>query len=147
MTAETMDFEKPDNSITLPNTAPSRNTGKYSFKNPTIFSIKTPVKIGGTAAGSVKSTASMAAMGANRMTLNPRYATNIKRTRAATAMKGPSAFSWLAFIAQRDIDQAISINKRPYRSSSWPIRLQLANDVLLLCDDLVENVADRQERR
>jgi hypothetical protein len=28
ITAATIDFEKPDSSITLPNTAPSRNTGK-----------------------------------------------------------------------------------------------------------------------
>ena len=72
MTAETMDFENPDSSITLPNTAPSRNTGKYSFTKPTILSMNTPVKTGGTAAGSVKSTASIAAIGANRITLKPR---------------------------------------------------------------------------
>lgn len=36
---------------------------------PTIFSMKMPVKAGATADGSVSSTAPMAAMGANRMTL------------------------------------------------------------------------------
>ena len=72
MTAETIDFEKPDSSITFPNTAPSRKTGKYDFTNPTIFSIKMPVNTGGTAAGSVSSTASIAATGAKRMTLKPR---------------------------------------------------------------------------
>ena len=69
MTEATIDFENPDSSMTLPNTAPSRNTGKYSFTNPTILSMKTPVNIAGTAAGSVNSTASKAHTGANRMTL------------------------------------------------------------------------------
>ena len=39
---------------------------------PTIFSMNTPLKIGGTSAGSVASTASRAQIGANRMTLKPR---------------------------------------------------------------------------
>jgi hypothetical protein len=43
MTAATIDFEKPDSSITFPNTAPSRKTGKYDFTNSTIFSIKTGI--------------------------------------------------------------------------------------------------------
>ena len=72
MTAETIDLEKPDSSITLPNTAPSRKTGKYSFTKPTILSMNRPVKIGGTADGSVSSTAPSAATGAKRMTLKPR---------------------------------------------------------------------------
>ncbi len=67
--AATMEREKPDISISLPNTAPSRNTGKYSLMKPTIFSMKMPVKAGATADGSVSSTAPMAAMGAKRMTL------------------------------------------------------------------------------
>ncbi|MNP26147.1 hypothetical protein D3C76_1189880 [compost metagenome] len=69
MAAATIEREKPDSSISLPNTAPSRNTGKYSFTKPTIFSMNTPVKAGATAEGSVSSTASSAAMGAKRMTL------------------------------------------------------------------------------
>lgn len=34
-----MALETPDNSITFPNTAPSKNTGKYSFRKPTILSM------------------------------------------------------------------------------------------------------------
>ncbi|MCY1179140.1 hypothetical protein D9M73_195220 [compost metagenome] len=64
-----MEREKPDNSINLPNTAPSRNTGKYNLMKPTIFSMNTPVKAGATAEGSVNRTAPRAAMGANRITL------------------------------------------------------------------------------
>lgn len=45
-----------------------------------------PEKAAGTAAGSVSSTASIAASGANRMTLNPRYAAAISNTRAPKAM-------------------------------------------------------------
>ena len=69
MTEATIDFEKPDSSITLPKTAPSRNTGKYDFTNPTILSMNRPVNIGATADGSVSSTASSAHTGANRITL------------------------------------------------------------------------------
>ena len=38
----------------------------------TILSMNTPLKTGGTSAGSVSSTASSAQIGANRMTLKPR---------------------------------------------------------------------------
>ncbi|MNE87394.1 hypothetical protein D3C80_1845930 [compost metagenome] len=69
MAAATIEREKPDSSISLPNTAPSRNTGKYSLIKPTIFSMNTPVKAGATAEGSVSSTAPRAAMGAKRITL------------------------------------------------------------------------------
>ena len=72
MVAATIDFENPDNSMTLPNTAPSRNTGKYSFTNTTILSMKRPLYTGSTADGSVSSTASSAAIGAKIMTLKPR---------------------------------------------------------------------------
>ena len=72
MTAATIDVENPDSSMTLPKTAPSRKTGKYSFTKTTIFSMKRPVKIAGTVAGSVSRTASMAAIGANNITLKPR---------------------------------------------------------------------------
>ncbi|MNT67808.1 hypothetical protein D3C72_2059790 [compost metagenome] len=64
-----MEREKPDSSISLPNTAPSRNTGKYSLMKPTIFSMNTPVKAGATADGSVSRTAPRAAIGAKRITL------------------------------------------------------------------------------
>ncbi|MNM41743.1 hypothetical protein D3C81_525670 [compost metagenome] len=64
-----MDCEKPDSSISLPNTAPSKKTGKYSLMKPTIFSMKMPLKTAGTADGSVSSTAPSAATGANRITL------------------------------------------------------------------------------
>ena len=67
--AATMERENPDSSISLPNTAPSRNTGKYSLMKPTIFSMNTPVKAGATADGSVSRTAPRAAMGAKRITL------------------------------------------------------------------------------
>ena len=43
--------EKPDSSISLPNTAPSMNTGKYSFRKPTILSMNRPVNIGATSPG------------------------------------------------------------------------------------------------
>ena len=72
MVAATIDLEKPDSSISLPNTAPSRNTGKYSLRKPTILSMNRPVNIGATSAGSVSSTAPSAATGANRITLWPR---------------------------------------------------------------------------
>lgn len=64
-----MDCEKPDISISLPNTAPSRKTGKYSLIKPTIFSMKMPLNTGATADASVSSTAPRAATGANRITL------------------------------------------------------------------------------
>ena len=67
--AATIDLEKPETSISLPNTAPSRNTGKYSVRKPTILSMNRPVNIGATSAGSVSSTAPSAAIGANRITL------------------------------------------------------------------------------
>jgi hypothetical protein len=69
MVADTIALEKPDSSISLPNSAPSMNTGKYSRRKPTIFSMNRPVKIGATSEGSVSSTAPSAASGANRMTL------------------------------------------------------------------------------
>ena len=69
MVAATMALEKPEISISLPNTAPSRKTGKYSFRKPTILSMNRPVNMGATSEGSVSSTAPSAAMGANRMTL------------------------------------------------------------------------------
>ena len=72
MTAVTMEREKPESSMTLPNTAPSRNTGRYSFTKPTSLSMNSPEKTGSTAEGSVSSTAPRAATGANRMTLKPR---------------------------------------------------------------------------
>ena len=64
-----MDFEKPESSINFPKIAPSRNTGKYSFRNPTILSMNRPVNIGATSEASVSSTAPSAAIGANRITL------------------------------------------------------------------------------
>lgn len=64
--------EKPDSSMTLPNTAPSKNTGKYSCRNSTIRSRKTLLYMGSTCPGSVSATASRAATGAKRMTLKPR---------------------------------------------------------------------------
>src|SRR3546814_5317727 len=57
MVAATIALEKPEISISLPNTAPSRNTGKYSFRKPTILSMNRPVNIGATSDGSVSSTA------------------------------------------------------------------------------------------
>jgi hypothetical protein len=48
MVAATIALEKPDNSITLPKIAPSRNTGKYSLRKPTILSMNRPVNIGAT---------------------------------------------------------------------------------------------------
>ena len=69
MVALTMDLEKPEISISLPKMAPSTNTGKYSFKKPTILSMNKPVNIGCTRAGSVSTTAASAATGANRITL------------------------------------------------------------------------------
>ncbi len=69
MVALTMDLEKPDTSISLPNTAPSTKTGKYNFRKPTILSMNKPVNIGCTSVGSVSSTAPSAATGANRITL------------------------------------------------------------------------------
>ena len=69
MTEETIDLEKPESSITLPKMAPSMNTGKYSLMKPTILSRNTPLNIGSTCDGSVSSTASSAATGANMMTL------------------------------------------------------------------------------
>jgi hypothetical protein len=41
-------WRNPEISISLPNTAPSRNTGKYSFRKPTILSMNRPVNIGAT---------------------------------------------------------------------------------------------------
>jgi hypothetical protein len=67
-----MERANPESSITLPNTAPSRNTGRYDLMKTTIFSMNTPPNTGGTRAGSVKSTARRAQTGANRMTLKPR---------------------------------------------------------------------------
>jgi hypothetical protein len=55
--------------MTLPNTAPSRNTGKYDLTKPTIFSMKMLENIGATMAGSSSKTAPSAATGANRITL------------------------------------------------------------------------------
>ena len=72
-----MDFAKPDSSITFPKIAPNKNTGKYSFTNPAIFSIKMPVKKAGTQAGLIKSTANNAVNGAKRITLKPLYAAYI----------------------------------------------------------------------
>ena len=69
MVAATIDLENPDSSITLPNSAPSRNTGKYSLRKPTSLSMNKPVNIGATSCGSVSSTAPSAATGANRITL------------------------------------------------------------------------------
>ncbi|MCY1184937.1 hypothetical protein D9M73_256710 [compost metagenome] len=69
MAAPTMEREKPESSISLPNKAPSRNTGKYSLRKPAILSMNKPVNIGATSEGSVSSTAPSAAMGANRITL------------------------------------------------------------------------------
>ena len=69
MTEATMALENPDSSITLPNTAPSKNTGKYSFTKPTILSMNRPVNMGATRCGSINSTAPRAATGANKMTL------------------------------------------------------------------------------
>jgi hypothetical protein len=69
ITDATIDFEKPDISITFPKTAPSKKTGKKFLTKPTILSMKRPVNMGATRLGSMKSTAPMAAMGANRMTL------------------------------------------------------------------------------
>ena len=69
MVPATIALEKPDISISLPNTAPSMNTGKYSLRKPTIRSMNRPVNIGATSAGSVSSTAPSAASGANRITL------------------------------------------------------------------------------
>ena len=72
MTAPTMERANPEISMSLPNTAPSRKTGKYSFRKPTSFSMNSPENSVGTAAGSVSSTAPMAATGANRITEKPR---------------------------------------------------------------------------
>ena len=69
ITAETIDLENPESSITLPKIAPSMNTGKYSLTKPTILSIKMPLNMGRTYDGSVNSTASNAATGANMITL------------------------------------------------------------------------------
>ena len=69
MTAATMDLEKPESSITLPKTAPSRKTGKKFLTKPTILSMNKPVNMGATRPGSMQSTAPSAAMGAKRMTL------------------------------------------------------------------------------
>ncbi len=69
MVPATMEREKPESSITLPNTAPSMNTGKYSLRKPTILSMNRPVNIGATRPGSISKTAPSAATGANRMTL------------------------------------------------------------------------------
>ncbi len=72
VTAPTMERAKPEISTSLPNTAPSRKTGKYSFRKPTSFSMNRPENKVGTADGSVSSTAPMAATGANRITEKPR---------------------------------------------------------------------------
>ncbi|MNJ63327.1 hypothetical protein D3C77_592210 [compost metagenome] len=68
-TACTMARENPDSSISLPNTAPNRNTGKYSLAKPAMRSMKMPENTGASADGSVNNTAPMAAMGAHKMTL------------------------------------------------------------------------------
>ena len=52
-----------------------------------MLSMNTPLNVPGTAAGLVNKTAPNAAMGANMMTLKPRYATNIKKTKAPKAMR------------------------------------------------------------
>src|SRR6185312_12168560 len=70
MVAATMDRENPDSSISLPNSAPSMNTGKYSLRKPTILSMNRPVKIG-----------------ANRITLWPRYAASIRKHSAASTIR------------------------------------------------------------
>ena len=57
MTAATIDLEKPESSITLPNTAPSRNTGKYSFDEADHLVHEQAGEDGGTAPGSVSRTA------------------------------------------------------------------------------------------
>src|SRR6476659_2858825 len=54
--------------------------------NPTILSMNTPLNIGSTSAGAVRSTASKAQTGAKRMTLMPRYATYMSNTRARRTM-------------------------------------------------------------
>ena len=72
MAAFTVARAKPEISMSLPNSAPSMKTGKYSFTNCAILSMNTPAYTGATSAGSVSSTASNAATGANRMTLWPR---------------------------------------------------------------------------
>ena len=63
---------KPETSISFPNTAPSRNKGKYNLMNPAIRSRNRPEYMGRIRAGSVSATASSAATGANRITLAPR---------------------------------------------------------------------------
>ena len=63
---------KPVISISLPNTAPSRKIGKYSLTNTTALAMNSAVNAVGTLAGEVSSTGSIAATGANRITLKPR---------------------------------------------------------------------------
>src|SRR3546814_15724298 len=93
MVAATIALEKPEISISLPNTAPSRNTGKYSFRKPTLLSMNRPVNIGATSDGSVSSTAPSAAIGAHRNTLRPRKATNIRQHSAARAKRTASPYT------------------------------------------------------
>jgi hypothetical protein len=72
MTTETSDCAKPESSMTLPKTAPSKNTGKYNLTKYTAFSMYRPVKMVGTLDGCVNRTGIIAASGANRITLKPR---------------------------------------------------------------------------
>ncbi|MCH6233158.1 hypothetical protein [Cognataquiflexum rubidum] len=76
-----IDLANPDMAMTLPNIAPKRKTAKYSLIKSTIRSIKTPEKKGMTNSGAVKKTAKRAAIGANKITLYPLYATKIKKDR------------------------------------------------------------------
>jgi hypothetical protein len=79
ITDVTIERANPDCSITLPNTAPSRNTGRVVLDESHHLVHEHATEHRATRAGSVASTASSAQMGAKRMTLKPRYATNIRR--------------------------------------------------------------------
>src|SRR5690554_789388 len=76
-----IDWAYPDISMSFPNMAPNRKTGRYNRTKPARRSMNIPVKKAGIHSGLYSKTPNMAAIGAKMITLAPRYATIIRNTR------------------------------------------------------------------
>ena len=117
ITAETMDLEKPDSSMTLPKTAPSRNTGKYELHEADHLVHEDAGEDGRHRRGIGQEHGQHRRDGREQDDAEAAVGDEHQQHEGADGdQKGPSAFSHAVPIATAEFARAF-VNKRPYPSS------------------------------
>src|SRR5258708_26722873 len=125
---------EPESSISLPNSAPSRNSGKNCARKPAALAMK--VWVQWASSGSREnSAATSAASGASSNTLQPRKANAISKPSPIRMPRSPSRFISSALRQQRveigcgALADVVSVRREEYVGALAPLLFQQRNEL------------------